>query len=397
MSGAGGLAAPALSLVHTLPFEEEESGEPGTYRVEIAEGGTAVRVREVREKRERKSKLVGVKRGRIRGMSKAASLRALFVLQSINQEKVKGVFFITQTAGPEFLGVNDWAAVERARRLWEKAFERKYGGDCACCFWKKEPHPSDNRPHLHRLLIWVVQPPSLVEFRAWDDQAWADALGAPLHRVRCSVELMRTWAGATFYLRKYIGKPIEGDEFGGALTGKCWDVRWRKNMPVRITETSVSAAVGVKMLRTLRRVQSRKREKWSFRPGPAYAWRRHYPVFSLQVSLNAPPVEFSDDASYRRYASDHFGWQFKRSRPSCMCRRVVKVWSMDDRSRKIELSGEEIEMRAFAAHFVPSSQARKLLEFCEKAVRGGPVAKLTSCELRWAVENGWVPREEIPF
>ncbi len=249
--------APVLSLVHTLT----EVGPVGSFKVKVANGGSAVRCTEIMEKREKKPRRFARKRGRVRGMSRAAARRAEFFLRSINQEAVKGCFFITQTAGPEVLAVNDWAKVERARRSWETKFERKYGKDAACCIWKKEPH-KDQRPHLHRLLLWVVPPPSLEEFREWDDVAWAESLGAPVERCRCQVQGVMTWAGITIYLRKYIGKTVKGEEFGGAVTGKCWDIRWRKNAPIEFYEEIVTPEVGKQYVRTLRKLQSCKREKF---------------------------------------------------------------------------------------------------------------------------------------
>jgi hypothetical protein len=408
---AGSVAAAppplALSLVHTLT---EESENVGSFRVEIAEGGTAVRVRQIQEKREKKTRLMLPKRGLVRGMSAASGRRAEFFLRSVDRSKVTKTFFITQTAGPEFLGVGEWSAVESARRAWERRFESKYGKDAAFCFWKKEPHPSDGRPHLHRLLMWIVPSPGLQDFRDWDDQAWADSLGAPLKRVRCRVEEVRTWAGVSCYLRKYIAKPVGEEEYAGEPTGKCWDVRWRKNAPVNIREEVVPEAVGKKYLRTLRKLQSRKREKWYYRL-PFFIGGYQRLVFFdkglIEVGGQAPRM-FSNLPEQMRYCRESFDWRFKRSRPACMVCRVVQCWSVDSDTGRLEPSGKplvdekgnevlgEVQTRAFSVHFVPDDQAQKLLTLCKETVAGVARGDLTTCEKRWAREAGGRV-EPLPF
>ncbi len=387
-------SAPVLSLVHTLPQVEPV----GSFRVIIAKGGSAVRCTEIREKRERKPHLSARKRGGVRGMSPAAARRAEFFLRSINQEAVKGCFFITQTAAPEVLGVNDWSKVERARRAWEKRFERRWGKDAACCIWKKEPH-RDERPHLHRLLLWLTAPPSLKEFRDWDDLAWAESLGGPVERCRCQVQEVVTWAGITIYLRKYIGKAVKEEDFGGALTGKCWDVRWRKNAPVQFSEEVVTAEVGKRYQRALRKHQSAKREKFYRRSSVDRQWRRIRPLRQIDDACGRALVRFEDLGDQVRWWRDECGQEIKRVRPSCMMRRVVMTWASDTETGKIQPMREEVETRAIGTHFIDAAVAQRLLAFIKRDVRGMPAEGLgpvLACESRWMKDAGAVRKRGKP-
>lgn len=384
-SGGGPAGAPPPGLVSGAYLSASEE-VVGSFRVQIAVGGSAVKVTEVREKREKKERLLLVKRkrGQVRGMSPASSRRAEFFLRSIDQRAVKRCDFITQTSGPEGLSQSDWPKVEQARTRWEKRFEREFGKHAACCIWKKEPH-KDGRPHLHRLVLWVTAPPSLKEFRDWNDLAWAGSLGVPVHRARCRVERMKTWAGVSFYLRKYIGKTVKDEEFSEAMTGRCWGVRWEENAPREVREEVVSAAVGKRYLRVLRKLQSRKREKFYRRSRADKEWRRVRFTKALTMG-NRVYRTFADVADQVKWWRDECGQEIKRVRPSCLLRRRENLWSQDVKTGKLELSGEEVVSRAYGTHFVQSDQAEKLLAFVKRAASGFAaegMGQVLACEARW--------------
>ncbi len=401
--GGGGCpegAPPPPGLVYGSYLAANER-EVGSFRVQIAVGGSAVKVTEIREKREKKERLLLVreKRGKVRGMSAASSRRAEFFLRSIDQRAVKRCDFITQTSGPDGLSQSDWPKVEQARRAWEKRFERKYGNHSACCIWKKEPH-KDGRPHLHRLLLWMVEPPSLKEFREWDDLAWAESLGVLVHRVRCKIERMRTWAGVSCYLRKYIGKEVKDEELSDVFTGRCWGVRWAQNAPREVREEVVGPEVGKRYLRVLRKLQSRKREKFYRRSRADREWRRIHLLKAIVDANNNPMFRFGCLDEQVRWWRVECEQEIKRVRPSCLMRRRENLWSQDLKTGKLELSGEEVTSRAYGTHFVQAEQAEKLLAFIKRAARGlspdglGPVL---ACEARWAViRQGEVRKREKP-
>jgi hypothetical protein len=364
--------------------------------VKIAVGGSAVKVTEIREKREKSESLLKVKRGKVRGMSPASSRRAEFFMRSIDRRAVKRTDVLTQTTGPDGLSRSDWPKVEQARRAWEKRFERKYGKDAACLIWKKEEH-KDGRPHLHRLLLWVVKPPSWKEFIDWDDLAWAESLGVPVHRVRCKYEQMRSWAGVSNYLKKYIGKAVKDEELSDSFTGRCWGVRWAENVPRVFREEVVSAEVGKRYLRVLRKLQSRKREKFYRRSSADREWRRIRQSEKPFVDANNEPLCGSGMDDRVRFWREECEQEIKRVRPSCLMRRRENLWSQDLKTGKLELTGEEVSSRACGTHFVESDEAEKLLAFIKRAARGlGPegLGRVLACEARWAVVAAERKREK---
>jgi hypothetical protein len=195
-----------------------------------------------------------------------------------------------------------------------------------------------------------------------------------------------TWAGVTLYLRKYIGKTVKGEEFAGALTGKCWDVRWRKNAPVEFVEEVVSPEVGKRYVRALRKLQSCKREKFYRRSSADPEWRRIRHLKEILDANKKPIVRFDDLHDQVRWWRDECGQEIKRVRPSCMMSRVVMTWASDAETGKIQPMREEVETRAIGTHFIDASVAQRLLAFIKRDVRGLPAEGLgpvLACEARW--------------
>jgi hypothetical protein len=195
-----------------------------------------------------------------------------------------------------------------------------------------------------------------------------------------------TWAGITIYLRKYIGKSVKEEEFGGALTGKCWDVRWRKNAPVEFSEEIVTPEVGKQLSRSLRKLQSCKREKFYRRSSADPQWRRIRHLKEILDANNKPMVRFDDLHDQVRWWRDECGQEIKRVRPSCMMSRVVMTWASDAETGKIQPMREEVETRAIGTHFIGAAVAQRLLAFIKRDVRGLPAEGLgpvLACESRW--------------
>ena len=223
-----------LSLSHICPLPESKLGE---FTVSIAENGGVCRVVESVPRRPRST---GGKRGKVRGFSVGSKLRMLEFVQSIDRTGIRGHWFATHTVPA---GEADWARIERLRRAWVKRFSRKWGKNAAGIVWKKEAHGSGT-PHLHSVILWVVEPPRMLAFRAWNDSAWAKVVASenPAHvRTGCNVQEVRSWRGVTSYVAKYLGK--ESGEVLPEGTGRVWGVHNRSVLPrsVRLQSPALDA------------------------------------------------------------------------------------------------------------------------------------------------------------
>ncbi len=348
-AGTADEASLGLSIRHTWPqlptpqspHERVRAGaHPGEFIVTIAKGGNSVRVTEVGRRRPMPR---GGVRGKIQGFSKAAQLNMLDLIHRIDRSRVLRSDFMTLTV-PR--GEADWQIIERHRRAWVKRFERQYPGQ-AVIFWKKEPHRSGT-VHLHALVVWVVgDVPALQVLREWNDDAWADVVKSknPHHRrVGCRVEVMNSWNGVGSYSAKYLAKPQDGLRED---TGKIWGVHNRRLLPVKLDLQHVPRAAGVRLRRVLRKLQSRRREKWWHRLDG-----RWVPIRQVQGGLSV-----SDQLALARLC----GVRVKRTRPRCMATRWQTVWGQVEGTAKVQPIGEEIQTYASALHFVRADTTDALL------------------------------------
>lgn len=325
---------PGSSIRHMCP---RVAAPPGDFLVSIARGGNRARVTEVGRPRPGR----GGTRGKVKGFSRSSRCNMLDLVHSVDRRGVLVTFFATLTV-PR--GEGDWSVMERHRRTWMKRFEREFPGR-AFVVWKKELHKSGT-VHLHALIFWVVDPPRLVEFRAWNDDAWADTVKSPnpWHRkVGCRVEIMRGWNGVGHYCAKYLAKDQDGLR---ADTGRIWGVHNRKLLPVTNDVQHVPRAVGIKARRVLRHLQKRRREKWFIRSADG-----------LSLIRPGPGLSVLDQVATARAA----GLTVKRSRPRCCVTVDVQVWGQVEGSHRVEPLQVERHTYSPALHFVGEAETRRVL------------------------------------
>lgn len=396
-------AAPAgLALLHSDSFNEKR--EVGSFVLRVAENGKVVKLTKVQGPRGESKKLR--QRGKVHGLSRGAALRLRRSMLSVNLGKVESSFFVSNTI-PLIGGVAEfgWVEVKRFLRMYRQRLERKYPGVVA--FWVKEL-TAKGSPHLHLVVPWVTgSAPSLEDFRAWNDDAWADVVQSshPRHRVvGCNVKLLRSWEGAVNYLSCYLSEG-SADDPRTEDSGKMWGIIGRKNLPVDwLPEIELTEAEGKYVQRQLLRVQRKKRAYWlvatstrslSSSWGKRMEWRRVRDGVKWNASEVATSVlsdEQLESVFCERERSSHvvldveqqlvnyrdYGFKVKRVRPSCCRRSKVALWSADVETGKMELTeqGEEIHSFSSGWHHVASSEVLRLVRWVK--VHGVGVAR--SCE-----------------
>ncbi len=388
---AAAAAAPGLSLVHTDTLTA--SPEVGSFIVRVPLGGGVVRLTRVQGPRGRDD-VPPIKRGEIKGLSAAAALRLRRSMMSVDQSRVRFGFFVGNTLPA---GEFQWPDVTVFLRRYRARFERRWPGTPA--FWVKEL-TDGGTPHLHLVVLWLSSPPSLREFRKWNDNAWADVVCSthPSHRtVACSVDAVRSYAGSAAYLSGYLtqAKKIVHDD--GSVeegqrqsdTGKMWGCIGKRFLPIRWETDTMTAEQGEKTTRIMRRWREKKGTFWLHsratysmkerRGVPTEHWQRFDKTFGKAFS----PGSFADE----RWVALHkeSGYRIRRCCPRLFRRLTRDVWSLDVESGKYENNGTEIHSACSGWHFIGVADFAKVVRF----VKGvGPVP-LTTCEKRW-VENGQV-------
>ena len=377
---AGGTPPPGLSYAHKWTKGDEggsgRGGEVpfGHFRLRVPSNAGCCRLSEVGARRP----FVGTglkKRGEVKGFSRASRLRMTELLQSIDRSKVASTFFATLTV-PR--GERDFKGLERDRRLWLKRFERQFPG-MASIVWKKEPHKSGT-PHLHALIFWWSNPPKMVEFRQWNDVAWAEVVKSvnPHHAERgCRVELMRTWNGVAFYAGKYIGK---ANEVSVRESGRIWGVHNRKLLAVSISEEVLEPEVGKRMRRTLRKLQERKKSHWLERvqkKDGSFVWvKLRGQSYRIKSACSAfAEFHYADVEKQVRWAKrDGRPVRFVKGR--ALARRVVPIYGdtvteslfLGGQVKRVEKVGEEVHSFAPALHLVASREVERLRDFYKRRV-----------------------------
>lgn len=375
-------SAPGLvfaSYVH----EENQTGqswdscsnlEPGEFRVTIADGGSLTKITEV-ARDDRPKRQIG-KRGQVKGFSRAARLNMLAVVNGIDRTKIAGTFFVTLTARHDRNKAPteaDWREAERRRRAWVERFRRRFKTQRWFILWKKEPHPSTGHVHLHMLIFFLDGLPHLVrEFRPWNDAAWAEVCNpnnpdytAPA----CRSEFMRGWSGVAFYCAKYCAKE---QFFGEVRTGKVWGVENRENLHAVTTllQSACSRSVGIRVKRTLRKLQERRRSCWLARSTNGQ-WHR---IRSARVSPDGlQPREYKSESEMVEWFKS-FEIPVRRKKGRACRRRTVQVWGVvesdeignydhgqGDSPGDLVLIGEEKQSYSPSMHFIDSKVVQRLL------------------------------------
>lgn len=392
-SSATAAASAGLALLHSDSFLKRK--DVGSFVLRVPENGKVVKLTEVKGPRGQGKKLRP--RGKVHGLSQGAALRLRRSMLAVNLGRVQFSFFVSNTI-PLIGGVPEfgWQDMRRFLRLYRQRFERQYSGGCA--FWVKEL-TTKGSPHLHLVVPWVVgvAAPTLEEFRAWNDDAWADIVQSshPKHReVGCNVKLLRSWDGAVNYLSCYLSQG-SADDPRTEDSGKMWGMIARKNLPVDwLPEIELSEAEGKFVQRSLLRLQRKKRQYWMVANatrsipsswGKPIEWRRvrHEAVWeasSVSMSILTDEQLESVHGAERSASSvvltveqqlqNFKAWEFKvkRVRPSCCRRSKVPLWSVDEETGTIELTeqGEEVHSFSSGWHHVASSEVLRLVRWVKK-------------------------------
>jgi hypothetical protein len=310
---------------------------------------------------------------------------------SVDASRVVAGFFIANTVPAGEFG---WPDFKTFLRRYRSRFERRWPGIPA--YWVKEL-TSTGTPHLHLVVLWLHAPPSLTEFRKWNDNAWADVVKSshPSHRdVGCRVDLVRSYVGSAAYLSSYLtqAKKVTHDDGTEEVqrqsdTGKMWGCINKKHLPIRWESDTITGVQGTRATRVMRKWRERKGTFW------LHSSRSHSPSH-----LQGAAVEWH---SFRRTYKNTLGhawsaaqmfWVGEMKRAGYRVRRRVPrlfrnlrrpIWSVDVESGKFENNGEEIHAAVSGWHFIDVKHFGKLLRF----VKGTGAAALTRCEERWA-KNG---------
>lgn len=362
-------AAAGLSLLHKCSLgAKAEVVAPGEFVLSIPKGGSCVRVREAGVKRDRLP--INTKRGAIKGFSHASRLRMLELLGLIDQSRVKCTFFMTLTIPSQ--DACTWPELERHRRVYLHRFSRRWDTDHCFVTWKKEVGEVGGLLHLHALVFWLRDVPTVKEFREWNDVAWAEVVKSvnPHHQQRgCRVEKMNTWNGVKFYASKYLCKDqLQPEE----ETGRIWGIAFRQAMAavVDVRAEVVQAEVGKRVRRVLRKLQEKKRTYWMAKQSSG--WIRLKPGWRLENGTREKRCMTTEQRIEEHRASGH---RIKRVRPCVMRRERVPVFVETEETRGstplqkwVSRETEEIHSYAPALHFLTADPVFRLVEFMKRRV-----------------------------
>lgn len=416
-AGAGGAAqpppapSPGLSLAHSYSREEKNAAAYGVLHV--AKNGFVSHLRRPRLAG-RRVVAEGVKRGKVKGLSRAAAARCRRKLLAVDQSRVLSSFFCANTL-PQ--GEFTYPEFKRFVKRWRDRFERQFPG--VPCPWVIE-FTEKREPHLHFIPIWPIGKPmpTVQRFREWNLRAWAACVRSKHDRHRVvggSADLCSSFERSVTYISGYLEKGAE--EETEVETGKMWGVIGRKFLPV--AEEQVELTKGEFHWLQRRLVQRRRKQApWLHSQsshdngrsmGKPTKWRRVkrvIPVDSVQciqmrsMGLRPPAPEIAEVVQW--FKSNGFRVRQVRVRP--YRRRGVKVFDFDETTRKLERRRyvepklfrkwnpetgateteyvDEIESIACAWHYLDSSIVLRMVEYLRR-----PRSGLTACERRWAGES----------
>lgn len=366
-----------MSLAHKCPEGGKQEGARGEFRLSVPLNAGCCRLVEVGDKRP--GRAPDQARGKIRGFTGSSRRRLLEKANSINRAKIADTFFGAMTVPA---GELDWQGIERCRRAWVKRLRRRWGQGGWFLDWKKEAQ-ENGTPHLHFLLYWRKdrgqRVPRLNRFRAWNDRAWAQVVKSehPAHeRVGCRVEKMRSWQGVAFYCAKYLCKSQDGLQ---EETGRIWGRVNADQAPEDWQREILSADVGKRVRRALRKLQQRKRERYLVHQDGRWQVVR-------KARAQADPTRWESPAQ-RAGRLAQLGLRVKRIRPRVLHTREVPIWAdvlestaHGKTARTVEKLGTEKHSFCSSLHFLASGEALRLVEFTRRPPAGGLAAFLA----RWS-------------
>ncbi len=408
-------ASPGLSLAH--PYSQSVVSPAPFGVVHVAKNGFVTHLRRLK---------VGgwrvvaedVKRGKVKGLSRAAAARCRRLFLSVDQSKVLPSFFGCNTL-PQ--GEFSYAEFKRFVKRWRDRFERAFPG--IPCQWVNE-FTVKREPHLHFVPIWLKGKPmpTVQQFREWNREAWIACVKSknPGHRrAGTQLDLCRSYQGAVSYLSGYLAKGADDDV--DHETGRMWGCIGRKFLPVDEEQSDLTKPEFYFLQRQLF-AQRRKKAAWlhsvsshdSMRSwGKPVIWKRVRQVLPAELRNGEPPGFVPSVSSMVEWWRSN-GFRVRQVKINPFRRRGVKVFDLDERSGKVERRRhveskifrkfnpetgaieteyvDEIESVACAWHYLQSGIVLRLLEFLRRP-RGG----LTTCEVRWLDDAETVRKREKPL
>jgi hypothetical protein len=397
---------PGLSLVHNHSLDEKRIPPRGAL-LRVSDNGYCSHLRTPRPDSVRVPK---GKRGTVKGLSRGAAARCKRLLLSVDHGKVAGTFEGCNTIPAGEFGFPEF---RKFLKNWADRFMRRWPG--VACSWVKELTGAGT-PHLHFIVVFPVgvSVPSLREFRAWNDDAWAEVVKSthPAHRkTACRVEVVRSWARVVRYLSSYLTEGSEGrDRLSD--TGRMWGVIGRKCLPSSFREVVLNAAEKTEVSRLLVRYRQSQttwlrstgthslRKNWG-RPSKGFHRLDADPLF--RGVDGAPRINLKGfEADRLRVAYREDGFRLRRLRPRGYRREIIeKLWvgvageagvERSPFSRPVQvwrtnkvtglrerIWADEVNDVPMAWHYLPSAEVLRVVGF----VRRDRLLGLTSAERRW--------------
>jgi len=207
----------------------------------------------------------GGERGRVYGLSSASASRLRVRLATIRRDVP--FQFATLTYSDDYLpNVKDYSVWKKNLDTFGKAFLRAFpGGSFVWRLEFQDRKSGDNIgtvfPHFH-LLVWGA---ASSDFRGWLSRTWNRVckLGKDHLLAGTNVRDVKSLDGAAVsaYVSKYVAKKAlkDGYEAQNRLTGRCWGIVGRVNLPIDTDPVMVrlDAWQAVELQRYARRYASR--------------------------------------------------------------------------------------------------------------------------------------------
>jgi hypothetical protein len=184
------------------------------------------------------------------GMTKFAKRTAERIFNEVDRSRVLATFF-----GGMTLPADENVSPQEFKKILQRyfaAFFRRWA-DRAFIYWAMEPTELGTW-HVHPIICWVKQVPSLRDFREWNDVTWARSTRCkhPDHqRVACNITRARHWGGVRSYLATYLKVSkwkAWVESHPGVDTGRVHGLRGAHLVP-RSPESIVLSPEGLAILR----------------------------------------------------------------------------------------------------------------------------------------------------
>lgn len=200
-----------LSLGAYVTDNEILSFDVGVYR-----GGRLIDLRvysDGEECSDVEKRLVGGKRKKVKGFSKASRRRLFKKLGALNQELSGMPIFVTLTYPNDF--PSDFKTYKRHLDTWSKRLARRYPD--VFFIWRLE-FQKRGAPHYHLLVFGADR-----ICKDWLSESWYEVVGSGDEKhlkAGTRVERVRGWKKAWSYCGKYLGKV----DVGHGENGRMWGV-----------------------------------------------------------------------------------------------------------------------------------------------------------------------------